>query len=571
MIEGLLQIHLKMTPEIRGYLKDLMRSIDELKKERQKAGNEGLLYAPGLILSCHELENRLRACDVLIEKLRSLSFCKVELLIEDYQKNERAFLFAHLEKRKEFISSVLQSDVIPEELYGDNQKALEKDLFFALLQEIKEPGVLHKIRSITQKMGQPLVNAHRKHIVATMGLEKKIGQFHRKKSKEIWDYNSVERGDRAKIFCCLLENVRQAIVSSSSFSPKELGEINQMFEKNLLTVAHAGALMSVANDLGDENLRKSLLETPQNEPCGLMLSWRSFPIGHSMFGTIEKNSEGLCRVTIYNTGAGINFHPRWKNTGRYQTFLIFDRVPYEDIIGFSHLPSLFSSKAESGMNSNKFYALLEEMCQKGVKLPASENEEDYEQIQTIGSCIIQSLMAFFRHRIMESKEGSPAEKLGFYKAVKAFTLQHILKDSLGDLNPQLKEYAEEKIQKYVYDLEILALSKNEVIWDEVMPLLDEKRAQEFRERTTLYARFALLRSLVKAWAAENAVCIPPSLEAIVQFHRKRLKESIHALHQELGSFSGASTSQEVRQVLSFFNRFPTLAPALERWVEEHPC
>src|ERR1700722_6006948 len=69
-------------------------------------------------------------------------------------------------------------------------------------------------------------------------------------------------------------------------------------------------------------------------------------IGHSVLLSIQRNKNGTIRLTLYNTGPGLDAHSRWDEDSRhFQTYLCFDDIPLQGVEEDA-LEKLLSAKSE---------------------------------------------------------------------------------------------------------------------------------------------------------------------------------------------------------------------------------
>lgn len=132
--------------------------------------------------------------------------------------------------------------------------------------------------------------------------------------------------------------------------------------------------------------------------------------GHSASIFIEINPDQTYRLTLYNTGSGIENHPQLKD--RYQTFLTYDNIPSEDL---SH-PEAWNSllQIKSFGTCEDFYKTIADICKNGTLLAPSTQLTDYKRPQLHATCAAQNLVAYLRHQVSDSS----LENLLSYKVIK---------------------------------------------------------------------------------------------------------------------------------------------------------
>lgn len=169
-------------------------------------------------------------------------------------------------------------------------------------------------------------------------------------------------------------------------------------------------------------------------------------IKHSMLICLEKTPEGVIK-TLYNTGGGVlRYHPQWKSTNKYQTYLSVTHIPLEDLCSHEMWEELIgASKTET--TPKKAYELFFTLGQRHALQEASQYSDDYEQKQMHGTCSGQVFMAMMRHQILKKIQGPYANKRGVYEYYKSLWTYDIGNYELDRVDPKIKGYLEVKLQK----------------------------------------------------------------------------------------------------------------------------
>ena len=224
--------------------------------------------------------------------------------------------------------------------------------------------------------------------------------------------------------------------------------------------------MSYEEDLQEEDLMIKELFTQLLKSLAFCIKWHKDPnpqeikdpqvdfpllipygyIKHSMLICLEKTSEGVIK-TLYNTGGGVlRYHPQWKATNKYQTYLSVTHIPLEDLCSHKMWEELIeASKTET--TPKKTYELFFTLGQRHAIQEASEYSEDYEQKQMHGTCSGQVFMAMMRHQILKKIQGPYANKKGVYEYYKSLWTYDIGNYELDRVDPQIKGYLEVKLKK----------------------------------------------------------------------------------------------------------------------------
>lgn len=302
--------------------------------------------------------------------------------------------------------------------------------------------------------------------------------------------------------------------------------------------------------------------------------------GHAVTVCVEKISEKMGRLILYNTGGGlIKHHPQWKETNRYQTYFIIEDVPLEDLYEVEQWQTLLNFT--SAKNMDPVYAHFRKMGRNGRPTPPSLNEEDYEQKQMSETCSSQNLMAAIRHQLMHQLEGSQKEKLALYHFFKAQLIRQMSQSSLNKVDSKIQNLAKMKLEKQEALLTIAHIAENKESFDmtltKLCDALTRLGAQTFVETiqkveiNSFLARLSALelcsKELVKLWM-KQPIDFPPSGEEFLLAtklyeNQKLLYNSItqflHACHQDqkfealgfhLGHFLlNSRFTEEIREIV----------------------
>ncbi len=264
--------------------------------------------------------------------------------------------------------------------------------------------------------------------------------------------------------------------------------------------------------------------------------------GHAVLFCIEKGSEqGMSRLSLFNTGDGVEKHHRLEKTNKYQTVIAYDNISTNHPLYFLKIQEI-----QRGFSTiSELYHVFGELCkeQKGVIF----GEEYYEQIQTIGSCGAQSIMAFMRYYIIKNAPGNPLDKLGFYKFVKAHVLTSVENEQV-DTN--LQPYVDIKVNQLQDELKIFEVASS--MKTTGFPQLE-------------FGNFSHLRSVIKELRLNEAP-IPENLlgvEGIIHSRRRVQQENekliasslTNILNQENQHNNGKLLKAEDFKIFKTFRNF----------------
>ncbi len=183
---------------------------------------------------------------------------------------------------------------------------------------------------------------------------------------------------------------------------------------------HTGVRLLLEMDVKSNRLlqSKELVDTINSLPKGQSCLIPVTSPGHATLIRIENTGEGKVRLLFYNTGQGLEIHPKLEDSGTYQTFIEYKGVPIENLQDTEDWTNLIERELD---DMTKVYALINKICTGGVKQPPSPHKEYYEAVQKSGSCAYQCFLAMIRERLVTSFP-NPAEGLGLYKIVKGLML-----------------------------------------------------------------------------------------------------------------------------------------------------
>lgn len=173
--------------------------------------------------------------------------------------------------------------------------------------------------------------------------------------------------------------------------------------------------------------------------------------GHAVCMLITKKKNGF-QLNLYNTGSGVQlWHPNWKNSSKYQTFLIIDQISEKEILSENFWKQVAEINKTGQINS--LYILIQGL--QGQIKPAETEIEFYEDKQSSMTCGAQSFMALFRHLAMSSIEGAPAEKKAFYNFVKTKTFLTLYLENEKKLPPTIKKDIQTVIAKLTAEMGLI--------------------------------------------------------------------------------------------------------------------
>ncbi len=272
------------------------------------------------------------------------------------------------------------------------------------------------------------------------------------------------------------------------------------------------------------------------------------PLGcfrHQMCLLIEKISEDHFKLIQYNTGKGVpHWHPQWKDTNCFQTFLIFDQIPKKSLLQSEKWEVLFQD-AFISENVDLNYQIIHQLAEGGLKRDPSGNRFDYEQKQAAGTCTAQCFMAFFRHQIMESELESPEKSYALYKFVKSRMLSRVGKKWLEEADEVIKKASITKMKKLKADIALANMAQDEktvsTAWKQLKQLLIELGQTDLTDhleslpRESQFVRYHVLRE------AQGAIA------------RCWLEKQYEAPHSELYLTLALAKYEHQRQIISNMN------------------
>jgi len=209
---------------------------------------------------------------------------------------------------------------------------------------------------------------------------------------------------------------------------------------------------------------------------------------HASLLRISHESEGTCRVVLYNTGTGKEeYHGRGKNENEYQTFLEYKHVPVEDLQDLK----VWDDLTRANLTLQEGYDCLSHVCRNGKKQPPPEHEEFYEAGQATGSCAYQCFLAMIRERLVSSVP-DPAEGLALYKIVKTKLVEAFVQRTQNSLDPKMTTLSQFKLNILGLDMRLARAlvipSERENVLDELCELLNthdlRKLAQEIQVKAS---------------------------------------------------------------------------------------
>jgi hypothetical protein len=182
---------------------------------------------------------------------------------------------------------------------------------------------------------------------------------------------------------------------------------------------------------------------------------------HAACLLVTKLSDNTFRLTLFNTGAGINkWHHRLEGTNHFQTFYTIDDVPLSSVTNQQGWEKLFCFVAGS-QGMDPIYSLLNETLGRGGKiLPPEKDGEWYEAKQSSGTCSIQSLMALMRHQIIMNGEGTLQERKALYKMIKGRMFQSFVNANLSKVDEDIRVHSKLAIDKFEAELRFAQIAEN---------------------------------------------------------------------------------------------------------------
>jgi hypothetical protein len=205
----------------------------------------------------------------------------------------------------------------------------------------------------------------------------------------------------------------------------------------------------------------------------------------------------------YNNGTGcdLKHHYQYPQTHLFQTHVIIDKVPAKSLLSEkewnNHYLQLNHEK-----DMDLAYQWIENHIGKGgFRLPASENQEDYEAPQFSGTCTVQSKMALIRHLIMQITNGTPAEKEACYKLIKTYLYLQYLKENENKFDDYIKQYIPLIREKLSAEETLIQIARDEMLMNESMAVfksvqVDFNLNEEIivpPSHHTFLSRYAILR------------------------------------------------------------------------------
>jgi hypothetical protein len=230
---------------------------------------------------------------------------------------------------------------------------------------------------------------------------------------------------------------------------------------------------------------------------------------HAIGLSVEKTAADTFRITIYNTGEGIEWHPH--RGEKVQTFLILDEVPQSSIFDRQAWQELFRLRVVSDSIEPVYACIFNQLGAGGVPIAASQEKGDYESPQASGTCSAQNIMAFIRHRIMSITAGTPQEKLACYRIVKSLIFSNLSRNLMPGVAQELREISEKKLSKLTAELKLAYTIQEEVIFENYKGVLIQQLPDHFvlpEAPDSLLQRFhqiyALCKKVAKHWSQNQS-------------------------------------------------------------------
>lgn len=301
---------------------------------------------------------------------------------------------------------------------------------------------------------------------------------------------------------------------------------------------------------------------------------------HTMGLLVEKTGEGKVRLILFNTGSRLlENHPRWKDSNRFQTFLVIEDVDSKPLTDPGVWKKLFALKDVDAIYDCFFSTL----GQNRPISPPSIHEEDYEQKQFSRTCTAQYLMACIRHQIMVFFPGTVPEKRAVYKLIKSYVMQGIAGKKRDQVDRQVQGVFEKKLEKQEATQSLAKLANDEKAFEQVFEklgaILKEETDLPF-EANTYLARFELLRTYSKKvaehWLREPDILDLSSFRADPDFNlalsifENRLL-TIRDLENELQRIEEKKDLGQLGDLLHRIIRHSSFTAVGERWIIQKLC
>ncbi len=232
---------------------------------------------------------------------------------------------------------------------------------------------------------------------------------------------------------------------------------------------------------------------------------------HAVLFCMEKGlDDDTIRLSLFNTGNGLENHPQLLTTNKYQTVISYD-VPKKQALNLDNIERLHELKS-SGNNISELYQLFHAWVKNGR--PVVFGDEFYEQQQLLGSCSAQCMMAFIRYYILTNAEGSPLERLGLYKFAKAHILK-VIAETPVDLN--LRARVSRKREHILQELRLLNIVSSPTI---------AQYAQAIEPIQSTFGLFAIIRKVVKELRLDRLSPIHAPLQPIADIIESRRADQL---------------------------------------------
>lgn len=259
-------------------------------------------------------------------------------------------------------------------------------------------------------------------------------------------------------------SILREVISNISLNDLELSKPEVLSIENTLKNIHSSLNDFILFDALDVSLFGSkLVQRFEQMKEGQTVFFPTGSIAHALSVLVSCNSDGLFQMKIFNTGRGVlKWHSKWGNTNRFQTYLEIDRIPKEDLLD-EKTWDLIASNRRINSAINPFYEIvINQLAKRGVVQKPSLNPEDYEARQTSGTCSMQSLLAFFRHQIVQQAPYVlPKEREGLYKILKANMLSKYYKSNIKLLDQTIHSYSRTVMDKFGGELALYEAAKKQ--------------------------------------------------------------------------------------------------------------
>lgn len=191
----------------------------------------------------------------------------------------------------------------------------------------------------------------------------------------------------------------------------ELEITQKLIEKIKLKMARSASEIAVAIKDFCENVIPAIANLELHKGIILPSGWVGRPSGHEMYFQLVRETNNSLRTIVYNSGAGINYHPRIVFQGqiRFQPFLEKNSIEEKNIANSDYLGALLEmnhvlyedNNRSTEYNEQDPYTLLS--LAEGNVVSPSDQFHHYIAPKAVGVCTWGALMAILLRNLPKTE------------------------------------------------------------------------------------------------------------------------------------------------------------------------